>query len=428
MTAAMTATLHRPRVGTGPLLSAMETELTAYHRRTGPIPWQDAPARLVGIVQKSGLTGRGGAGFPVWRKLAAVAMGERSVVVGNGAEGEPASAKDRTLLTRGPHLVLDGLQLAAEAVGAKDVYLYVPAGPVVAGVRRALAERVAAGWDRLPVHVVAAPDRFISGQESAVVAAIEGRPAVPTDRMTLVAERGVRGRPTLVQNVETLAHLALLARYGDRWFRRHGTAEEPGTFLATVGGAVREPGVYEAPYGIPLRELLARAGGLAEPPRAVLVGGYHGAWVPMPDADEAAVSVAGLRPYGAVPGAGVIVALPRSVCGLVETARIAGYLAGQSARQCGPCRNGLPVMADLLGRLARGERRPELAGLVGRVAGFTDGRGACRHPDGTVRMVRSALRVFQDEVAMHLAGRCSARYSAMSGGPMSGGPMSGGKA
>lgn len=405
----MTATLHRPRVGAGPLLSAMDTELTAYHRRVGPIPWRDAPARLIGMVQNSGLTGRGGAGFPVWRKLAAVAVGERSVVVGNGAEGEPASAKDRTLLLHGPHLVLDGLQLAAEAVGAKEVYLYIPAGQPAAAVRRALAERAAARWDRLPVNVVTAPDTFISGQETAVVAAIEGRPAVPGDRLALVAERGVRGRPTLVQNVETLAHLALLARYGDRWFRRCGTAAEPGTFLATIGGAVREPGVYEAPYGIRLSELLGQAGGAAEPLRAVLVGGYHGAWVPMPEADGVAVSVAGLRPYGAVPGAGVLVALPRSGCGLVETARIVAYLAGQSARQCGPCRNGLPAMADLLGRLARGERQPGLVGWVGQVAALTDGRGACRHPDGTVRLVRSALRVFQDEVALHVAGRCSAR-------------------
>jgi NADH:ubiquinone oxidoreductase subunit F (NADH-binding) len=250
------------------------------------------------------------------------------------------------------------------------------------------------------VTVVEAADTFVAGQESAVVAAIEGRPAVPRDNLRRVVEAGVRGAPTLVQNVETLAHLAMLARHGPAWYREHAT------FLATVSGAVRTPGVYEAPCDSPLGYLLELAGGPSTELSAVLVGGYHGVWVP-PD-PRLPVSRAGLREYGGSPGAGILVALPANACGLTESARIAGYLAGQSARQCGPCLNGLPRLADTLARLARRERDPGLPGEVARLAGLVTGRGACAHPDGTARFVVSTLRAFDTEVRAHLAGRCPA--------------------
>jgi len=217
-------------------------------------------------------------------------------------------------------------------------------------LRTLIAGRRAAGWDRAPVSVVEAPDTFISGQESAVVARIEGHPAVPGDNLHRVTEVGVHGAPTLVQNVETLAHLALVARYGPGWFRSQGTAAEPGTFLATIGGAVSAPGVYEAPHGIPLGDLIQLASGANRDPQAILIGGYHGVWVP-PNPDLP-ISRAGLRGYGGSPGAGVVIVLPATACGLVESARIAAYLARQSAGQCGPCVNGLPRLANTLNRLA----------------------------------------------------------------------------
>ena len=178
-------------------------DLAEHVRRHGPVPWQGGPHRLIPLVEAAGLTGHGGAGFPTHRKLAAVAAGDRPVVVGNGAEGEPASAKDRTLLHHAPHLVLDGLQLAAECVGASQAYLYVQQAPAEA-VRHALAQRRAAQQDRIAVEVVVAADRFVSGEESAVVSAVEGRAPLPRDKFRMVVKSGVRGRPTLVQNVETL--------------------------------------------------------------------------------------------------------------------------------------------------------------------------------------------------------------------------------
>lgn len=357
--------------------------------------------RLIELLARAGLTGRGGAGFPTWRKLAAVATGDRPVVIGNGAEGEPASGKDALLLTRSPHLVLEGLRLVAEAVGARERYLYVKPG-LVAHVRDVVAAR------RDPVRVVAAADTFVAGEETAVIAALSGRAALPRDKVTHVTESGLRGAPTLVQNVETLAHIATIASNGPEWFRRNGTPDEPGTFLATVSGAVTRPGVYETSYGTPLSDVLGLAGGPAVPLGAVLVGGYHGTWLPMARAWRVPLSRAGLAPSHGSPGAGVVYALPTTRCGLVETARITGYLADQSARQCGPCLNGLPTMAATLHQLASGAD-PRLPARLERLTRLVTGRGACHHPDGTARLVRSALDTFAGEIGLHLAGRCGAR-------------------
>lgn len=380
-------------------------DLAAHHRRHGPLP---ATGGLVEAARAAGLTGRGGAAFPTWRKLASVAAsaartGREPLVVANAAEGEPASRKDRALVRHAPHLVLDGLRLAADAVGARRAYLYLP--PRYAdGMRAALAQRQGSGWDRLPVELVDAPPGFVAGEESAVLARVGGGRAVPVDRLRPVAESGLRGAPSLVQNVETLAHLAVIARHGPDWFRAAGTAEEPGTFLATVGGAVQRPGVYEVACGVPLGDLLATAGGPAAPVHAVLVGGYHGAWLPGTRLDTP-VSRAGLAPFGGAPGAGVVVVLPEGACGLRATAGIVSYLAEASTGQCGPCRNGLPAIAQQFNALASAAGPADPA-RIGWLARLVTGRGACRHPDGTARLVASALRAFDPEVRRHSAGTC----------------------
>lgn len=396
-----------PVAVTGRLIPAAAADLSEHLHRNGPIPWRGGPGLLLRTAEQAGLLGRGGAGFPTWRKLAAVSAGPRPVVVANGAEGEPASAKDRTLLARAPHLVLDGLQLAAEAVGADRAYAYLP-GSRLRVVRTAVEERRRAGVDRVAVQLVEAPEAFVSGEESAVVNRISGGPGLPTDTPRRVVESGVDGRPTLVQNAETLAQLALLARHGADWYRSVGTADEPGTFLATISGAVARPGVFELEHGIPVGDALAMAGGGTEPLQAVLVGGYHGAWLPLPELAGLPIARAALRPYGASPGAGVLVALAASACPIAETATIVRYLAGQSARQCGPCLNGLPTMADTVERLARSGRDPRLPAELERLARLVEHRGACHHPDGTVRLVRSLLRTFPADVDAHLSGRCLA--------------------
>jgi NADH:ubiquinone oxidoreductase subunit F (NADH-binding) len=390
----------KPPTGPGRLLSAATESRREHEANLGPLPRLSA-ADLRARVEAAGLTGRGGAGFPTHRKWAAVAAGHDTVVVGNAAEGEPASGKDRWLLTAAPHLVLDGLVLAARAVGAAETHLYLPEDTHTA-VRRALAERD----DPVPVTVHVAPDAFVAGEESAVVSAINGGLPIPQDKLRRVLEHGVGGRPTLVQNVETLAHVALIARFGPAWFREQGTPDEPGTFLATITGAVVGPGVCEAAYGTPLGDVLAAVGGPAAPLRAVLVGGYHGAWIPA-DA-RIPISRAGLAPYGATPGAGIMVALAGDECGLAVTADILDYLAGQSAGQCGPCINGLPAIAGTFRALTGSRPRHGFEAELERLSAIVAGRGACKHPDGTIRLARSALYAFRDEIAHHRDGYCGA--------------------
>ncbi len=380
--------------------------------RNGPIPRPSSrDARwLIELVEASGLRGRGGSGFPTAKKLGAVAaQGGRPVVVVNGTEGEPVSGKDRVLLRHAPQLVLDGAMIAASALGARRVVVAVSdrAREELGVVGEAIASRARASTDgRIVVELVAVPAGFVSGEETALVRFLNGGPALPTTKPPLPFERGVGGAPTLVQNAETLAHLALLARFGADWFRAVGTAAEPGSMLATVSGAVRRPGVHEVAFGTPFDELIALSGGFSEPPRALLIGGYFGTWVSAADAATLTLAEADLGGRGAHIGAGAVTVLPASSCGVVETARVVRYLAGESAGQCGPCVHGLAAVADSLAALAGPEPVDERdrQRLTTRLTHVT-GRGACRHPDGAARLVGSALAVFADEVGRHLRGR-----------------------
>jgi NADH:ubiquinone oxidoreductase subunit F (NADH-binding) len=386
------------------LLPAAPEDLRRHLARYGPMPYRGQAGLLIGDIETSGLAGRGGAAFPVYRKLAIVARARgRKVVVANGAESEPASRKDELLLRAAPNLVLDGLQLAAEATGATEAHLYTHYGPTPQ-LLRALAERAAAGLDMVDVTITQAPPRFLAGQESALVNHLGGGPALPTFQPPRVTERGLRGAPTLVQNVETLAHIALIARYGPRWFRAAGTSAEPGSMLTTVYSPDGKCRVIETEIGAPLNTLLSSG----PETRAWLVGGYHGAWLPLPKAAALTLDNGTLKKYGAAAGAGVLAALPSDRCGLTETARIVSYLAAESAGQCGPCLNGLPRIAAGLAELAGPRPRRQVRADVERWAGLVEGRGACHHPDGTVRFVRSALTVFAPELSRHEKGQCSA--------------------
>jgi NADH:ubiquinone oxidoreductase subunit F (NADH-binding) len=391
----------------------------------GPLPGDQLESQaLIAEVEHSGLTGRGGGAFPAGRKIRAVAeagmrprhvrAGEGSVVVANGSESEPASDKDSVLLSHAPHLVLDGIALCASAVGATRGYLCVGhrAAAIAASLTAAVAERVRAGLDTVPVEVRTTADGYLSGQENALISALNGNAPLPTFVPPRPAERGVHRRPTLVLNVETLAHIALIARFGSHWFRTSGTPAAPGSALVTITGAVDRPGVREIPLGTALGEILQRSG-LSQPAQAVLTGGYFGTWLPLPAALAMPVSDDDMRAAGAALGPGVLAVLPQSACGLAETARIASFLAAGSARQCGPCLNGLPALAEALNWIAFGQPGPDMLGWVEQLASLVTGRGACHLPDGTAGLARSALSVFAADVQAHLqAGPC-----ARAGGP-----------
>ena len=361
-------------------------------------------SELLAEVEASGLTGRGGGGFPTARKLRAVAGGgRRPVVIVNAAESEPASGKDRALLRALPHLVLDGAVLAADAVGAREVTVAVSRQSVrerdvVAG---ALAERAHERIDgRVQLRLAEVPPGFVSGEETALVRFLNGGPAKPTFIPPRPFERGVGGAPTLIQNVETLCHLALIARFGSAWFRELGTTREPGSALVTVSGAVRRRGVHEFALGTPLAEVIEEAGGATGAISGLLVGGFFGSWLPANVIERTRLLEADI-PLGAR----AIVVLPDDTCALGEVTRVARYLAGESAGQCGPCVHGLEAIAEALERLVTGSR--DARAQIRRWADMVGGRGACRHPDGAAQFVASALDVFADEIALHLRyGRC----------------------
>jgi NADH:ubiquinone oxidoreductase subunit F (NADH-binding) len=388
--------------------TAAATSHADHLRLHGPLPLAGDPAATIGELAAAGLTGRGGAAFPTARKIAAVRAAARSdaVIVGNGAEGEPASRKDVTLLWHAPHLVLDGLQLAAGACNAVAAVLYVHGGQpaLLRHLAAAMTARQAAGADRLAVQLVEAPPRFLAGEETALVARLNGHAAVPAFKQYRVFERGVSRRPTLVQNVETLAHMALIARHGAAWFRGLGTAGEPGSMLCTVLDADGRSRVTEAALGTPVRDLVR----LDDRVQAVLAGGYHGGWLSAARAAELRLCSDDLRPAGVFTGAGVLAGLPSSACGLAETANVVRYLALESAGQCGPCLNGLPAMAAALTVVARPRPASAELGSLRRWAGLVTGRGACHHPDGTAAFVASALEVFSAEITGHSRGRCTA--------------------
>jgi NADH:ubiquinone oxidoreductase subunit F (NADH-binding) len=373
---------------------------------------------LADTVLAAGLTGRGGAGFPTGKKMRTVATGRgRAVVVANGMESEPVSRKDQALLARAPHLVLDGISLAAEAVGADEVHLCLSRTrpELTAGVLAALAERRSAGLDPLPISVHELPHNYVSSEESSLVHWLNGGEAKPTFTPPRPFERGVRKRPTLIDNVETLAHVALIARYGANWFRQAGLAGGAGTMLTTVSGAAEVPGVYEVEAGTRSGDILAMAG--ADPgSEYVLIGGYFGTWHKIADVADLPFTADGLRPAAAAPGAGIIWVLPPGGCGLAEAARILQFLADQGAQQCGPCMFGLPAIAGDLTQLAASRPEGEPLERLHRRFGQISGRGACRHPDGAVRMAASAMSAFTADAHAH-AQRRSCRAAVRGGHP-----------
>ena len=393
-----------------PCLVSQDGPITLATHRLAARPPEEFLGRgrqMLAEIQTAGLQGRGGAGFPTARKLQAIA-GRDGVIVVNATEGEPASGKDRMLLGIQPHLVLDGAVLAAHAVGAQQVHLCIcrSATDAIAAIRSAIVER----GEREPgveLSVHAAPEHFVVGEETALIHWLNGGDALPTGRVTRPVERGVNGRPTAVLNCETVAHLTHIINHGAKPFRARGTADEPGMRLATVTRADRSRWIIEADAGMSLAEVAAAGGAPIDVDTPVLVGGYFGAWISGSEALAVRYSDAALRRLGASVGAGVLVPLPPWACGWCETVRLLHWTAGESARQCGVCVNGLPALASAAAEMSRGINVRDNTRRLERWAGQIDHRGGCGLPDGAVRLLRSGLRVHHDLIGAHAdAHRC----------------------
>ncbi len=370
-----------------------------------PESWACSPTQMIDRVTASGLRGRGGSGYPTGDKWRAVASepGKRVVLI-NAAESEPASRKDRMLMRIRPHLVIEGALLAAHAIGADECILYTHDRSVEASIDEARRELERAGA-RLPRwRSVVAPGTYVAGEASAAVNFVNKHDARPTTKPPRVHQRGVGGRPTLVQNVETLANVPLILRNGAGWFRSVGTQDLPGTVLLTLGGGTRRQGVCEVPSGTPLLDVLVgQGGGMPDGLQAVLPGGYFAGWLPARAVDEVTLDPASLRAWGSDLGSAAITVVPENVCGLWQAVRLLRFFADESARQCGPCTFGTAAMADALERITLGRARAnDLERLHVYAEQMLPRRGACGHLDGAATAARTALDVFDDDIQMHL--------------------------
>jgi NADH:ubiquinone oxidoreductase subunit F (NADH-binding) len=391
-------------------LSEAPTGFDDHQHLHGGVPIRRSGRSLPAEIREADLRGRGGGGFPLATKLDAAvrARGTPALVV-NGTEGEPLSAKDHLLLTRLPHLVIDGAIALARAAGTDEIRVALDEHDLVGDdvLRWALAARPELRRGDIDADVVTMPSGYVSGQETAIVAWQNGGIAKPTMSPPRVTSGGIGRRPTLVANVETVAHAALIARHGARWYRQMGTGDQPGTTLVTLGGAVARPGVYEVEYGTSLRSLLQTSGGVLEEIDAFLIGGYAGTWVDGVTGLEVRICDTDLARVGARLGAGVIVAVPVSGCPVAETARVTRWMAAQSSGQCGPCIHGLAAMADTMDAIVAGSASPDALVDLERWCGLVRGRGACAHPDGVAMLVTSTLARFTADLLDHAHyGRC----------------------
>ena len=373
--------------------------------------WADhGGSALLDLVEQAGIRGQGGAAFPVAAKWRRVAGAARPVVVVNGAEREPGTLKDRYLISDRPGLVLDGVRLAMRAVGAKEAIVAVDEDAIAAhdALSAAITEATARGLlggCEIRTHKV--PARYVAGEETALISFLNGGPATPRLRPPFPSDSGVSGRPTLVQNVETLAQVALAAVLGTEEFRAVGTVDAPGTGLFSVGPFGGPYHVEERPYGYSLRALLAETG-LLDGARAVLVGGYAGGLL-TPGALGVALAPAALAAAGASLGTKSVQVIGGDRCPVGVAAEIVGYFGAESAGQCPPCSRGLPDMAALLRGLEAGTGGAQAAAELGQFMATLSGRGVCRLPDGAARVALSLFTNFRSEVEAHTRSGCALR-------------------
>jgi NADH:ubiquinone oxidoreductase subunit F (NADH-binding) len=382
-------------------------DFAAYEGRGGYRPLADAD-ELLGEVESSGLVGRGGAAFPLAVKLRAVRDNGRAaggtVVIADGEEGEPASVKDRWLLRNRPHVILDGLRLAAAIVAADRAYVYVSDPESAQSVEAALSELGPDMFAGVTVDLVTVRPGYVAGEETAAVRVINGGPAKPTDKPPRPFEAGVRGLPTLVSNVETLANLPYLQCHGSEAFRSQGTSQSTGTFLATITGAGRPPTLYELPHGLPFTELLALHGISPDQVQGALLGGYFAGFLNR-DVLETTLDHETMRRLGCGLGCGAISVITDD-CPVAVAASVLAYFDRENAGQCGSCFNGTAAMAAVAGALRDGAATTEDVDRLRRWSVVLRGRGACATLDAATNVAASLLDQFPNHVARHLEGSC----------------------
>lgn len=378
--------------------------------------------KVIQEISDSGLKGRGGAGFPTGKKWAFTreCAEQPHYVVLNGGEDEPGSKKDRLLMENLPHLVLEGIILASHAVGASKAYLYInkKLKEATQSMASALAEAKEASYCgekilgsdfSLDILALAAPPDYVAGEDSAALEVIEGKQPLPRQKPPFPATVGLFGKPTAVNNVETLANVPPIISRGAKWYRTIGTPESPGTMIFSLNEEVNQPGIYELPFGSPLRFLIEACGGGVKDGKAIkaiLPGGPSSAFLPA-DKIDIPLDHNSLRAAGSSIGCGVVHLVTEGCCMVEETIRIADFFAAESCGQCPACRMETNMLAAMLKKVQQGQGGQPLLEQFSKVISFNKGKGFCNLINMPGPPIESALRLFRSDFEHHLAhGRC----------------------
>lgn len=398
-------------------------DLPAYIERGGYQALRKAvaelsPENVLEEVKRSGLRGRGGAGFPTGRKweLAAQKKGLKKYVCCNAAEGEPGTYKDRTLIRTNPHQLIEGVAIAAYAVGADEAYIFLKESfqqeyeildKAVSDASQAglLGEQIFGTPFCLTVHIFKGPNVYIAGEETAMLEAIEGRRARPKQKPPFYPiQHGLFGKPTLVNNAETLSNIPPIFRNGADWFSKLGHPKSPGTMLFTIGGEVNRPGVYELPLGTPLRNLIFEYGGGISGQRrlkAVFPGGPSQALLVEKDLDVT-LDFESLKERGSGLGTGAVMVLSDTTCIVSTALYFSSFFMQESCGQCPPCKLGTIHMTQILEKIEQGKGEDKDLRALQQVFGLIRGRGYCDLINSSVRSVESTLKHFKEEYEAHI--------------------------
>jgi bidirectional [NiFe] hydrogenase diaphorase subunit len=377
------------------------------------------PSEVIDQVTRSGLRGRGGAGFPTGLKWGAVAKASntRKFVVCNADEGDPGAFMDRTILASDPHKVIEGIIVGAHAVGASEGYIYVRAEYPLAinRLRTAIhqAERLGLLGKNIfgtsfsfSVELRLGAGAFVCGEETALIASIEGKRGTPRPRPPFPAEAGLWGLPTLINNVETFAHIPRIILEGGDWYAKLGTEKSKGTKMFALAGRVKNTGLIEVPMGTTLREIIFKIGGFQEGHRfkAVQTGGPSGGCIPEQFLDTP-VDYESLARLGSIMGSGGMVVMDETSC-MVDVAKyFIDFCTTESCGKCVPCRVGTAQMHDILCKITKGAGTMQDLTVLEELCDLVKNASLCGLGQTAANPILSTLRYFRDEYLAHIENR-----------------------
>jgi NADH-quinone oxidoreductase subunit F len=385
---------------------------------------KSTPEEVIKIVSEAGLRGRGGAGFPTGKKWAFTreCSEQPHYLVLNGGEDEPGSKKDRMLMEFLPHLVIEGVILSAYAIGAAEAYLYINANYAEAtkSITDALTEAKNAGyWGqnvlgskfKLDIKLVPAPHNYVAGEDTAAIEVIEGKKAWPRQKPPFPVTVGLFGKPTAVNNVETLANVAPIILHDANWYRKFGTPDSPGTMIFSLNDDVNRPGIYELPFGTPLRYLIEECGGGikgGKKIKAIMPAAPSSAFLPL-DKIDTPLDHNSMREAGSGLGCGVVRLIGEGTCIVEEVLKISEFFAVESCGQCPACRMETNTLTALLKKVQQGQGGAPILEQFSKVLAFNKGKGFCNLIAMPGPPIESALKLFPADFEAHLAtGKCPA--------------------